>query len=97
MKLNPALSVTFFCLSLLVMGSPAASQEVHESFRRHIETLTEIDESTREDAQSLVESLSADSRYQNMAIVEGLLVLYPELSDAMDLMGAETPGAAVEA
>ena len=97
MKLNPALSVTFFCLSVLGMGSPAASQEVHESFRRHIETLTEIDESTREDAQSLVESLSADSRYQNMAIVEGLLVLYPELSDAMDLMGAETPGAAVEA
>ena len=57
MKLNPALSVTFFCLSVLGMGSPAASQEVHESFRRHIETLTEIDESTREDAQSLVESL----------------------------------------
>ena len=73
MKLNPALSVTFFCLSVLGMGSPAASQEVHESFRRHIETLTEIDESTREDAQSLVESLSADSRYQTWQLSKDCL------------------------
>ena len=79
------------------VGQPnqAQGQEVHEAFHQHIATLTSIDEATRDEAQNLVMSLAADSRFKSMAIVEGLLVLYPEFSKAMDLVGSETPAEAL--
>ena len=81
------------------IGQPnlAVGQEVHEVFHQHIDTLTSIDEATRDEAQNLVLSLAADSRFKSMAIVEALLVLYPEFSKAMDLVGSETPADAIPA
>jgi tetratricopeptide (TPR) repeat protein len=91
---------TLLWMTVTVWGGQSnrtGAQEVHEAFHQHIATLTSIDEATRDEAQNLVMSLAADSRFKSMAIVEGLLVLYPEFSKAMDLVGSETPAQAIPA
>lgn len=78
------------CLgSMLVSSLSAHGEDIVDRFQRHVEQLSGVSEEVRTETLQVVTGLAADPYSRDLAIGDGLVVLYPEFSAVMEALGEE--------
>lgn len=75
--------------TLLVGGLTASAEDAVDRFRRHVETVSGVTDEARQGTLEIVAAVAADPYARDLAIGDGLVVLYPEFSEAMDALAEE--------
>lgn len=78
------------CLGSMIVSSMSAhGEDIVDRFQRHVEQLSGVSEEVRSETLQVVSGLASDPYSRDLAIGDGLVVLYPEFSAVMDALGEE--------
>ncbi|MCA9105795.1 MAG: hypothetical protein KDA83_10240 [Planctomycetales bacterium] len=75
--------------SMLFSSLTAHGEDVVDRFQRHVQQLEGVSDDARSEALQVVDGLAADPYSRDLAIGDGLLMLYPEFAGVMEALGEE--------